>query len=46
MTTLLDVVKSYLNEAEISQNKVMRLLEIGKRGLDDINIDVDRKSVV
>ncbi|WP_288983753.1 hypothetical protein [uncultured Flavobacterium sp.] len=40
MTTLLDVVKSYLNEAEISQNKVMRLLEIGKRGLDDINIDV------
>lgn len=40
MTTLLDVVKTYLNEAEISQNKATRLLDIGKRGVMDLHMDV------
>lgn len=40
MTTLLEVVKTYLNEAEIPQNKVARLLEIGKRGVMDLHMDV------
>jgi hypothetical protein len=41
MMTLLDVIKSYLNEAEIPQHKTMRLLEIGKRGIMDLHMDVN-----
>lgn len=40
MTSLLEVVKSYLNESDATQNKVMKYLEIGKRGLNNIHMDV------
>lgn len=40
MTTLLDMVKVYLSEAEVSASKTLRLLEIAKRGLLDLHMDV------
>ena len=40
MTTLLDMVKVYLSEAEVSASKTLRLLEIAKRGMLDLHMDV------
>jgi len=40
MRTLAAVIKSYLNEAELSEHQMMRFLEIGKRGIMDLHMDV------
>lgn len=40
MTTLLEVIKSYLSEAELSDAQLMRFLEIGQRGIMDLHFNV------
>lgn len=40
MTTLVDVIQSYLNEAEMSNHQMMRFLEIAKRGVMDLHMNL------